>query len=249
MKEGVSVLQLANISKRTYLDRDLSTEFGSRRLDYRGYYGGGFFGCLYRVNNKLVVSFRGTDAIGDVRPDAQMLFGNIPNQYYHAKSWVAEIMSSGGKPKGINYLTGHSLGGGIAQMIGAELGIPFVTFNAPGTKRSYKDLGKGVPRIQSDISMSHFKKRISRGSTLPMYAKWLNVRANGDPVSRATGAHIGDVVSIPAYCGHGHYTHWFWSSNYKKIKETSAKALHQHSINNLEPATAVWSSFKVPLNW
>lgn len=150
---------------------------------------------------------------------------------------------------GIDYLTGHSLGGGLAQMIGAEFKVPFVTFNAPGTKRSYRDLGIGVPGIHSEISMRQFSKSLAKSDKLPMYAKWLNVRSNGDAISRATGAHIGDVISIPSHCGHGHYTHWFWSSHYKKVKETGAKALHQHSIDYLEPSTAMWPAFKVPLRW
>ena len=188
--------------------------------------------------------------VGDIKPDVQIAFGSIPNQYYLAKEAYKYLLGTGVERRmGIDYITGHSLGGGLAQMIGAEFQVPFVTFNAPGTKRSYRELGKGVPGIQSEISMHQFSKKLERSERLPTYAKWLNVRANGDPVSRATGSHIGDVISIPSHCGHGHYTHWFWSSNYKKIKEAGAKALHQHSIDNLEPATAVWPAFKAPLRW
>lgn len=250
MNEGVSVLQLANISKRSYLDRDLLSELGVRRVIGMSSTDRNFYVCLYKVNNKQVISFRGTDGIGDVKPDAQMLFGVVPNQYYSARSAYKAILNSRYvKKREVDYLTGHSLGGGLAQMIGAEFQVPFVTFNAPGTKRSYRELGKGVPGIQGDISMSQFSNSLAKSDRLPMYSKWLNVRANGDPVSRATGKHIGDVLSIPSYCGHGHYTHWFWSSSYKKIKEAGTKALHQHSIDNLEPATAIWPAFKTPLRW
>lgn len=250
MKDGVSVLQLANISKRSYLDRDLLSEFNVKRLRGNDYGNSHFFACLYKVNTKLVISFRGTDGLGDVRPDAQMAFGVVPSQYYSARMAYKSILASDFVKKNeVDYITGHSLGGGLAQMLGAEFQVPFVTFNAPGTKRSYSELGKGVPGMQSDISMSQFSKSLANSDRLPMYAKWLNVRANGDPVSRATGKHIGDVISIPSYCGHSHKTHWFWSSNYKKIKEAGAKALHQHSIDNLEPATAIWPAFKAPLKW
>lgn len=250
MNEDVSVLQLANISKRSYLDRDLLTEFNVKRLIGGNFGSNHFFACLYEVNNKLVISFRGTDGFGDVKPDAQMTFGVIPNQYYSAKQAYKELKRTGvTKSKDIDYLTGHSLGGGLAQMIGAEFKVPFVTFNAPGTKRSYRELGLGVPGMHSEVSMSQFSKSLPKSGKLQMHYKWLNVRANGDPVSRATGAHIGDVISIPSYCGHGHHTHWFWSPHYKKIKEAGAKALHQHSIDYLEPSTAIWPAFKAPLRW
>ena len=61
MKEGVSVLQLANIAKRSYLDRDLLSEFNVKRLRDDNFGSKHFFACLYRVNNKLVISCRGTD--------------------------------------------------------------------------------------------------------------------------------------------------------------------------------------------
>ncbi|GAA0214132.1 hypothetical protein GCM10009123_21670 [Kangiella japonica] len=250
MKTDVSVLQLANISKRSYLDRDLQTEFNVKRLFGSDYFDKSFYACLYEVNEKLVISFRGTDGLGDVKPDAQMIFGVVPNQYSSARMAYKSILASMYvKKKQVDYITGHSLGGGLAQMIGAEFKVPFVTFNAPGTKRSYRDLGIGVPGIHSEISMSQFSKSLAKSDKLPMYAKWLNVRSNGDAISRATGAHIGDVISIPSHCGHGHHTHWFWSSHFKKVKEAGAKALHQHSIDYLEPSAAMWPAFKAPLRW
>lgn len=250
MNEDVSVLQLANISKRSYLDRDLLTEFGVTRVTGLSGTDRNFFACLYKANGKLIISFRGTDGVGDVKPDAQIALGVVPSQYYSARKTFKALLNSVHVVKGeVDYLTGHSLGGGLAQMIGAEFKVPFVTFNAPGTKRSYRELGIGVPGIHSEVSMSQFSKSLPKSGRLPMHYKWLNVRANGDPVSRATGAHIGDVISIPSYCGHGHHTHWFWSSHYKKVKEAAAKALHQHSIDYLEPSTAIWPAFKAPLRW
>lgn len=251
MKKGVSVLQLANISKRSYLDRDLDNTYGAtRKTQFRFASDSNFFAAVYEVQEKIVLCFRGTDGVGDVQPDAQMYFGDVPSQYHSSKlAYKMALQSIERKSKEIDYLTGHSLGGGLAQMIGAEFEVPFVTFNAPGTKRSYKGLGKDSTGVHGDISMSGFSNRVGNSQCMSISSKWLNVRANGDVVSRATGPHIGDVVSIPSYCGHNHKPHWFWDSNFEKVKKIGENVIHQHSIDYLEPSTALWAAFKTPLKW
>jgi hypothetical protein len=78
-------------------------------------------------------------------------------------------------------LTGHSLGGGLASMLGKQFGDPLVTFNAPGMARAFADLqsnnpGMGVARDED--------------------RKVLHICAFFDVVSRGTGRHMGAEGSV-----------------------------------------------------
>jgi hypothetical protein len=68
----------------------------------------------------------------------------------------------------INYVTGHSLGGGLAQMIGLERHVPAIGFNSP----NIGGLRRGVPMSSTQV---------------------LQVNARLDPVSSAT-RDIGNLA-------------------------------------------------------
>jgi len=101
-------------------------------------YNSGFYGVAFKNEDtkEVVVAYRGTDGFGDITPDLQIAFGtNVPNQYYQAKQFYDDVAR---KTVDDNYqpptITGHSLGGGLAQLVGAVTGAPTVTFNAPGAQ-------------------------------------------------------------------------------------------------------------------
>lgn len=83
----------------------------------------------------------------------------------HAKDQVAS------HPGADIIVVGHSLGGLLAQMVGAKCSLPFVTYNAPPAGRAL-----------------HAPK-----------ARGLNISINRGPVSRAVGYHIGPLISLPHY--------------------------------------------------
>jgi len=62
------------------------------------------------------------------------LFQTKKNQFYDLYTYTAEYMKIA-KPKKL-YITGHSLGGGLANVIGALAGIPAITFSSPGLRDS-----------------------------------------------------------------------------------------------------------------
>ncbi len=103
----------------------------------------GFQGVAYRnlLTNEIVVAFRGTEIgeSGDRIADLQIGLARIPDQYASARTFFYDnvLAQADADPsmEGGNYsvsLTGHSLGGGIAQLLGAETGLPTTTYNAPG---------------------------------------------------------------------------------------------------------------------
>eukprot|EP00913_Durusdinium_trenchii_P020810 g19550.t1 len=78
------------------------------------------------------------------------------------------------------YLTGHSLGGGIANLLGAEFGIPSIAFSPPGVRK---------PAILLDIN------------PVRLQALAVDVIPDRDPVVR-TGDH--GTVQLPIACA----DHW-----------------------------------------
>lgn len=96
----------------------------------------GFAAVAYQKGDKIVLSFRGTeDIIGkDGKNDIQMGLKKIPEQYEKAKEFTDVVQKYANLKNCDLTLTGHSLGGSLAQIMGATRNIPAVTFNAYGTK-------------------------------------------------------------------------------------------------------------------
>ena len=100
-----------------------------------------FFARAYRniMNGAIVIAFRGSDGIQDwVTDNLEILFNFYPDQMVDALTFVADVMEDN---VGADItLTGHSLGGGIAQLVAAyymhlqdnSVVLPTITFNAPG---------------------------------------------------------------------------------------------------------------------
>ncbi len=107
-----------------------------------GYYNVGYFSCAaYKSGNKIIISFRGTNELGDLLgADMDIVLGNIPSiSYIYAQNFYSKIKSL--FPECEIEFTGHSLGGAIAQLMGAKYGNKTVTFNAPGMYNQLEDIG------------------------------------------------------------------------------------------------------------
>jgi Protein of unknown function (DUF2974) len=132
-----------------------------------------FFGAVY-FNAKMtaaVIAFRGSAEAADwTDADVDIARKRMPiDQLSDAFAWTSKVMpfAKGLGCKNI-FITGHSLGGGLAQVVAANMpGVMGVTFNAPGMK------GMAGPVKMND-----------------KYDRILNVRLDWDPVS-AVGVHLG----------------------------------------------------------
>lgn len=91
--------------------------------------------ALYRnrLTNEMVIAYRGTDQTEDLLVDLQIALGNISQeQLLDAEIFYNAVITQYGDSN--ITITGHSLGGALAQLVGAETGVETVTFNAPGMK-------------------------------------------------------------------------------------------------------------------
>ena len=105
----------------------------------------GFLARGYVDGNQIVVAFRGTDTSNPVtllkNLAADVSFGgSVPtpllvNEVTDAANFLKTVERS--NPNDSITLTGHSLGGGITQLLGEASGLDTYAFNAPARCSSY----------------------------------------------------------------------------------------------------------------
>lgn len=184
-----TVFELANLANMAYDSSKITYGSWSFRERYGNPSGKGFYAELYHNAGRREAAFvmRGTDGEAgdwrDVVADIQIANGKVPYQLSQA-----ERAFNNAKNRLTNstrvYLSGHSLGGGLSSLLAAKMGgLPTVTFNAPGMMRSY---------ISSHIIGLIGVYNLSKLDT----SKMLHIRATGDPVSIATGRHMGKVEEV-----------------------------------------------------
>ncbi|MGF1528242.1 MAG: hypothetical protein ACFCBW_15795 [Candidatus Competibacterales bacterium] len=145
------------------------------RFDPQGY--GVQFG-KYESGLEVIVAFCGTNTENDwgkgwsdLVNDLDIGLGLIPNQIFPAVEYTRAVASLLTANQRLS-LTGHSLGGALAQLVGANQGLPFVTFGAPGSKHL-------LPLITANPPASA-----------------VNFTAWGDMVTWVGQAHVGQVISM-----------------------------------------------------
>jgi len=107
----------------------------------------------------------------------------IPNQAETARRFTLNWRS--GSPADSVTMAGHSLGGGLCQVVGSWIGIRYVTFNAPAMGTNWLAAHFNVT-APIDMVRTIFSRRSDNS---------VNYRLLNDPVSKL-GNHIGRVVKI-----------------------------------------------------
>ena len=100
----------------------------------------GFFARVLQKDNDIIIAIRGTDFSNglDLRNDIAMARSRIPAQTTEALKLYDKVAAE--YPNAHIVLTGHSLGGSLAQIVGAIRGAEAVTFNAYGTRDMFQTL-------------------------------------------------------------------------------------------------------------
>lgn len=168
-----------------------------------GLFGNGFQGGIWQNNDEVVVGCCGTNPdetkkfIKDLFNDLEIVLRLIPAQASTARDMVRVAKAiAGGRPVSV---TGHSLGGGLAQVVGVWEQVPFVTFNAPAMQRVIKTFGSRI----TDRPGVNFR---IRGLGLDGIVRNDLVSAHG-----IAGGHVGMVVDLGAASStgaHGKATCW-----------------------------------------
>jgi putative lipase involved disintegration of autophagic bodies len=150
---------------------------------------GGASAGIYKYNSKsgmYILSFRGSSnspfTKGDGRKDwtvddATLAAGFTPERASDCVKYANSVSAQ--YPDSFILVTGHSLGGYLAQVVGVLCDMPFITWNAPP-------------------ALSTWTGNLADGTKASRFRKGLNFRINWDPVSKLTaGKHVGPVKTLP----------------------------------------------------
>jgi hypothetical protein len=193
-------LQLAQLSQLVYDSGNLTSPPPPFTL-LKAQGGSDFVMAAFRNGNDIVVSVRGTEpallASTHGRANVSFVTG-VPTDALRelvamTSNFVFGLQQQ--HPGASIALTGHSLGGGVAQILGAVSGLPTTTFNAPGT-------GALVPQLETELFPV---------STPGAVADISNVRIYGDQVS-LVGRQVGPVTTLPSTLPQAVVDHKTWES-------------------------------------
>lgn len=130
----------------------------------------------YQKKNDIIIAYCGTNDNKDFVSDAQMAMNEVPEQYYKANQYYLDTVAK--NPKASVILTGHSLGGSLAQLVASRhKETSAVTFNAFGIKSILKN-----PETKNKDYFQDNKNSF-------------NYIIMGDPVSNST-QHVGTTTYL-----------------------------------------------------
>lgn len=185
-------LDIADAAYRNDPEGHVPSRWRVRKTETATWYGNGFQGSVFEGDEEVIVAFSGTKGgpmsapVSQNSANARIAVLVIPNMAGSAKKLVrwAE-QHCGGKPVSI---VGHSLGGALAQVVGAWSGRPFVSLNGPGMEAHLKASAFNVfkPR-QMARSIRARRKAAPVGLCL-------NVR--GDFVGTYGKGYVGEVREL-----------------------------------------------------
>jgi Ca2+-binding RTX toxin-like protein len=184
--------QLSTLANAAYLDNPPTTIGSWARVGDPQPTASGFFGVAYynSETKQVVVSFRGTDGKGDLSADKNFATGGWSPQFTDAAAYtkqVKDIIARDPKsyPGGATMLTtGHSLGGGISQIIAKMFGLDGSSYEAPGASD-----------VTDNRQFAIAKAQYASDSTGAIGTNFTNYRAEGSFIS-SVGTTLGKTQNM-----------------------------------------------------
>ena len=193
-----------------------------------GYYTDNGFTCAaYKNGNKIIISFRGTDPeVFDYLEDIVIIRNFIPATYFHKAenfyNQIIEYYNAIGEDVEIEF-TGHSIGGAIAQLMGAKYGNKTVTFNAPGMLNLLEQIDCSTTATYNNITnysvlndyVGNFQAHVGYTYYIPP------IPINDDPkidthngiFSYSEETHGNIIAKIPGFSTEHAFALWYYDRN------------------------------------
>ena len=174
LQDRLDIVQDAgNMAGMAYGDREIAHNGWKQQTQVSAE--NGFHAKALEKDGVVMVVFRGSDDMGDLRVDHQMLSGKLPDQFQNAVDFMEQVRAANPNKKIV--VTGHSLGGALTELVSSKYDdVLGISFDAVGT-RSLVDSADGVARGLKDHNNT------------------INYIVNGDIISNAS-EHVGNVTLV-----------------------------------------------------
>ena len=110
---------------------------GYRVIDFNENKNTGFYADVLSNGNDIIIAYRGTESGQDIRNDVAMAKSKIPAQTTDALKIYDKVKRE--HPNADITVTGHSLGGSLAEIVSGIRGNLAVTFNAYGIRDMFRN--------------------------------------------------------------------------------------------------------------
>lgn len=194
----ITILEYGLLSNAVYEDTPDVEGWACTR--FHAGLGEGMQAGVFTRGQKTVVAFKGTtpNQVSDLVADLKIGTG-FNTSYFSAAERFAQLYAN--VPDLV--VTGHSLGGAIAQTVGNRRRIPFVSFNAPGVAiLASQNIHTTSPHMMAvrlaggALSMLRHPMQSMRDMASAFHdSLGVNIRLSGDIIS-TIGLHYGPLVNL-----------------------------------------------------
>jgi hypothetical protein len=208
--------QLSTLSNLAYKENPPDSTNGWTRMTIAPNTASGFSAVAYRNSNgEVAIAFRGTDSLKDMVTNGAFVSNGWRQQFSDAADFVNKVKLEM-RDQGISgspIVTGHSLGGGIAQVMGKMFGLNGAAFDAPGAAGVTQSAGFSQTAAQYGQSTGEYGQPPAN----QIGADFTNFNSQGSAIS-AAGSHLGQFQSFvnlpdpqPGTAGHRRSGHAGWT--------------------------------------